>query len=90
MLVITGKDRDDLMDILAGIRVALMDFDADPTGTAVYVDNKIVRLISVLGGKKGVERAARTAASMSFREEFENLERPKDCTEGVEKSLNGP
>lgn len=57
MVILNRKEQNYIMDLLAAIRVTLCDMGDDPSGTASFIDGKIARLIPMLGGKKGVERA---------------------------------
>ena len=61
MKILSRKRQNELVDILAAIRMALFDFGDDPEGTAVFINGKISGiLIPKIGGKKGVERASET------------------------------
>lgn len=61
MKILSRQRQNELVDILAAIRMSLFDFGDDPEGTAIFINGKISGiLIPEIGGKKGVKRAAET------------------------------
>lgn len=78
MKVLTRGEQDYLVDILAAIRVALVDMDDDPVRTAAFIDGKISGiLVPAIGGKKGVERAVRTIENLGKAFKDKGIERGK-------------
>lgn len=78
MRVLTRGEQDYLVDILAAIRVALVDMDDDPVRTAAFIDGKISGiLVPAIGGKKGVERAVQTMENLGKVFKDKGIERGK-------------
>lgn len=78
MKVLTRREQNDLMDILAIIRVSMLDYENDPIATMKIVNRAInEQLIPRIGGKKGYERCAKKMSDLL--EKFSQM----GITEGI-------